>query len=373
MHENQCSREALFRSLLSVTSFTQIEREVLIPLARIVGASSGVFVQFLGLPYGGDTIGQFQQVGCGRDALDEYGEGLYALDPMVQPGLQWLSSEAGPAEAAVGVLSDIEDWRDRHEYRRFLERSAIDDVLAVGLQVRTVLGPQCLCLGFHRGRGHQPFGDRDLRALKHYVAALQPVLSNIVHHETAEKTGVLLGTIASVANTPEYLVLDEDLRVLHASQEARARLGLDAGTARAGRIQENTFGELRMRLLGALRDNPKLDSITLSRGNAAAGPEADLITVKVKALPWLDGSNALLLTLNGNYGPHSFDVACREFELSARERDVAVSACRGLQNAAIASRLGITARTVENHLRSIYAKVNVSSRSQMIAELLKLN
>ncbi|HUI60062.1 MAG TPA: helix-turn-helix transcriptional regulator [Steroidobacteraceae bacterium] len=362
----------MFRSLLSVTSFTQIQDEMLTPLARIVGATSGVFVQFLGLPYGGDAIGQFREIGCGRHTLDEYVEGLYALDPMVQPGLQWLSSEGGPAAAAIGLLSDIEDWRDRREYRRFLERLEIADVLAIGMQVRTVLGPQCVCLGFHRGHGHQPFDERDLRALRGYIPALQPVISNLVHHETAQKAGVLLDTIAMVANAPEYLVLDEDLRVRHASQDALARLGLDAGNSRSGKIRENTFGELRMQLLGSLKDNPRTESITLSRMNGSTDPNAE-ISVNVKTLHWLDGSNALLLTLNRACGSRGFEMACREFELSGRERDVALAACRGLQNAAIARRLGITARTVENHLRSIYAKLGVSSRSQMIAQLLKLN
>lgn len=373
MGENQGACDAFFNSILSVNSFAHVEREILLPLAAVVRATSGVFVQFLGLPHGGESIGQLRQVGCGRRALAEYGDGLYALDPMVQPALRWMTSAEGPGGAVIGHLSDIADWRDRREYRRFLERSDIDDVLAIGLPVRTVLGPQCLCLGFHRGRGDEPFDERDVRALRQYLPVLQPVISNLVHRESAETSGLLLDTIVIAANVPGYLVLDEDLRVLHASQDARLRLGIDvAPGSRCDNRERNSFGELRMQLLRALRDDPPSESITLDGQHQSTRDSAE-INLKVRPMRWLNGSNALLVTLHNGCGPHSFEHACREFELSSREREVALSACRGLQNSAIAGRLGITARTVENHLRSIYAKVGVSSRSQMVAQLLKLN
>ncbi|MGH7728957.1 MAG: ATP-binding protein [Vulcanimicrobiaceae bacterium] len=56
-------------------------------------------------------------------------------------------------------------------------------------------------------------------------------------------------------------------------------------------------------------------------------------------------------------------------ELTEREREVALLVASGMANRAIASQLVISERTVENHLASIFAKLGVSSRSQIAARL----
>ena len=55
--------------------------------------------------------------------------------------------------------------------------------------------------------------------------------------------------------------------------------------------------------------------------------------------------------------------------LTPRERQVAELAASGLPNPEIAQRLFITRKTVEAHLRSIFRKLNVSSREQLSAAL----
>ena len=53
-------------------------------------------------------------------------------------------------------------------------------------------------------------------------------------------------------------------------------------------------------------------------------------------------------------------------ELTPRERDVLDLVARGLRNAAIAERLGLAAKTVANHLYTIFAKLQVTDRSAAI-------
>jgi DNA-binding CsgD family transcriptional regulator len=54
-------------------------------------------------------------------------------------------------------------------------------------------------------------------------------------------------------------------------------------------------------------------------------------------------------------------------ELTAREREVALLAARGLSDQEIADRLFVSVRTVHAHLRSAYAKLGVSSRKELAA------
>ena len=48
--------------------------------------------------------------------------------------------------------------------------------------------------------------------------------------------------------------------------------------------------------------------------------------------------------------------------LTRAEREVAEEVCAGRSNPQVAERLGISRRTVEAHLRSVYRKLGVSSR-----------
>lgn len=55
--------------------------------------------------------------------------------------------------------------------------------------------------------------------------------------------------------------------------------------------------------------------------------------------------------------------------LSARELEVAEVVAHGLSNKEVAARLGISVRTVENHLRSIFGKLEITTRTRLAAEL----
>jgi DNA-binding NarL/FixJ family response regulator len=52
-------------------------------------------------------------------------------------------------------------------------------------------------------------------------------------------------------------------------------------------------------------------------------------------------------------------------ELSLREREIVALAAQGLGNPAIAGALGLSPRTVENHLARIYRKLGISTRTQL--------
>jgi DNA-binding NarL/FixJ family response regulator len=55
--------------------------------------------------------------------------------------------------------------------------------------------------------------------------------------------------------------------------------------------------------------------------------------------------------------------------LSARELEVAEAVALGLSNKEVAASLNISVRTVENHMRSIFAKLSVNTRTRLAAKL----
>lgn len=61
---------------------------------------------------------------------------------------------------------------------------------------------------------------------------------------------------------------------------------------------------------------------------------------------------------------------CSRLRLSDRELEVVVGVFDDLKEAAIASRLGISAHTVHTHLERLYRKLGVNGRGRMIIEVL---
>jgi DNA-binding NarL/FixJ family response regulator len=57
--------------------------------------------------------------------------------------------------------------------------------------------------------------------------------------------------------------------------------------------------------------------------------------------------------------------------LTARELDMLRAAARGLGNKQIASELGVSPRTVQTHLRRVFAKLAVSSRTEAVLEAMR--
>jgi DNA-binding NarL/FixJ family response regulator len=75
----------------------------------------------------------------------------------------------------------------------------------------------------------------------------------------------------------------------------------------------------------------------------------------------MQGAHALLAELDTDAGS----------PLSAREREVAELVSRPLSNREIAQRLVLSERTVETHVRNILTKLGFSSRTEIVAWVLR--
>lgn len=68
----------------------------------------------------------------------------------------------------------------------------------------------------------------------------------------------------------------------------------------------------------------------------------------------------------------SWEMSAFDRRLSAREFEVAETVAMGLTNKEIGAALNISVRTVENHMRSIFAKLDISTRTRLAAKLHEL-
>ena len=75
------------------------------------------------------------------------------------------------------------------------------------------------------------------------------------------------------------------------------------------------------------------------------------------------------ITLEPARGPELGELLAEAYGLTARERRVSKLVAQGLPNAAIAARLYLSTYTVQDHLKAIFEKLDISNRGQLVARL----
>ena len=77
------------------------------------------------------------------------------------------------------------------------------------------------------------------------------------------------------------------------------------------------------------------------------------------------------LTPQENSNPSAHPPSSADASLTAREKEILALLGQGLDNTAIAERLSITKRTVQNHVSNIYGKLALTSRAEAVLYALR--
>ncbi len=346
------------KRILSCTSFEEISGSMLRPLSEAVNANRGVFLQFVGLPLRGVLLGRQTYLGDeNKLATDIYAaDGLYIDDPLLKPKLEWLQSGADQCGTALTLLSRVPDWRDHSTYSRFLHRFDVGHVLAVAIPTITALGRQIFCIGLHRSERAAPFADADVDRLQGFMPVVESVVCSIAYQEAMRLSATVINELSDECGGMGLILLDHDLQIRHVNRRAMEQL----------RACDALIGAIRKKLLDAL-PIAAMDYIARLTVDDHGSNHPCRINMRVQMFLGPNGNAFYLASMHG--AEHDTDPrhAAAHFGLSQREGEVAVLVCQGKSNPAIGNELGITHRTVENHLRSVYQKVGVNNRTQLVS------
>ncbi len=220
--------------------------------------------------------------------------------------------------------------------------------LGLDREVRVLFTADGVCWG---GAGLVRAGDDFTDRETEFLAAVAPAVG------AATRLAVRAEAARSQAVAPPAIVVVSDGRVRASTPAARqwqdrldeiapGRFALMMNLMAVG-ARASATGEFR----GRLRD---------ARGGWAA----------LTASPLLGGDDEeIAVTLEPAVGDHLVGLLLRAYGLTSRERDVCREVLGGRSTAAIADRLFISAHTVQDHLKSVFAKVGVRSRGELVARL----
>ena len=206
----------------------------------------------------------------------------------------------------------------------------------------------------HRDRGAPHFAAKDVDLLASVSGELAEAFQRVsVRHDVSAGAG---------DRDPGLLLLD-------------AEGGVEMANGAAAGWLEELRGTAQMRQL------PLVVTAVAERAQAIASGRSDAAaTARIRTVSgrWLVVRGSLLanethvrtaVTLEPARAPELAELIADAYGLSARERRVTELVAQGLPTAAIADRLLLSTHTVQDHLKAVFDKVDVSSRGELVARL----
>jgi DNA-binding CsgD family transcriptional regulator len=219
------------------------------------------------------------------------------------------------------------------------------------LACRDALG----CWGWikaYRDSGDSAFTEDDLELL----AAVGPFLGSALRR----RLDGAASTAGGPPSAPGVIVLDEQLRAVSWTTGAREW----AGALPAARL----FAAWGMLPAVVYPAAALARSGRAARESHAMERAVDGQWVRIEAAP-LDGSDSgrIAVVLRGAAPAETFALLCRAYALTTRERQVVAALLAGDDTRKMTERLVISRHTVQDHLKSVFAKVGVRSRREVVA------
>ena len=160
--------------------------------------------------------------------------------------------------------------------------------------------------------------------------------------------------LARCREAPTFFIVDRDLRVaFHPANHV------------------HTMGEgLPAAVVPIVRE--LMSELAVSPDQSALGIVSPTQVVRLLKLEAKDGADHYAVLLERFAARNSAAKAAERFGLSKREAEVLEGLMRGESTNEIARRLGIAATTVQEHVRKIGHKTNVTKRSEIVATVFGL-
>jgi DNA-binding CsgD family transcriptional regulator len=260
---------------------------------------------------------------------------------------------------AAGLRATVADPRQSPRYREFLDPHGFADELRAVLRVAD--SPWGV-INLFRRRGQTPF----TRAEIELVASLSAPLGEALRVRTQPPSNL---AVPRGDGRPGLLLFDCDGALTSANEEARAWL---AELPSEQDLPSDLDVGVPMWLLGTV-----FRALAVARGG---GDGTARSRVRTRRGTWLvchasllcdadDVLTGVAVVIEPATAAEVAPIIVQAYDLSDREQQITRLIARGAGTADIAEELFLSAHTVRDHVKAIFAKVGVSSRGELIAKL----
>lgn len=237
-------------------------------------------------------------------------------------------------------------------YREFLKGAGISDLLSFRMMLEPYPGCSVLVgVGFHRRGTSSWFNSEDLLRARLVAPVLTSSLSRLI---LAERVCLLDSAVKSVfrgASTARGVF------IFDSQFNCQVQIGNEPDE------DATPIAELQQ----ACRNLAKAGRDSYATAEEIAGENGDF-SVKLERIVCGFGEYYVITEAPARHRSPS-DHVKPSWRLTLREREVVNEVCKGARNAEIAQTLGISLKTVENHISTILTKAHVSSRAELISIL----
>jgi DNA-binding CsgD family transcriptional regulator len=336
-------REKIQRLSRSSLDDDSVQREAIAELQRVIGFDRWCLPK-------ADPETLLPGVGI---AEHDYGPGLPRALELEYSGADFAAKHdvaRTPRLASTLVAETHGDLARSPRWDEVLRPVGIGDIAAVAC--RDLSG----CWGWieaYRDASERPFTDEDLDLLAAAAHAMAVVLRRSV--------GGVRREAPDPRDPPGVLVLDRDLSPVSRTEAATrwiAALPLADLFATWGMLPAAIYPAATLARRGEL-----------VRAHATL-PVDDGRWVRIEAAP-LDGERDgdIAVTIRAAAPTETFNLACRAHGLTARETAVVAGLTAGAGTRDVARALHLSEWTVQDHLKSVFAKLDVHSRREALARL----
>ena len=252
-------------------------------------------------------------------------------------------------------------------YRRFVQPQGYDDELRVAFRS----GESTWAVaGLYREKGRRPFRREEVA----FMASLSAVVGAAFRSQVA--TGKAASTLATA---PGLLMFDSSSVLISANVEATRWLDDIYGFGRDGTqtwreaLPNGSSSDLESAI-------PILPLVARARAVAAGLDEGPArLRLRDRMGRWLvfhasclnggTADGAVAVVVEPAKSSEIAPIIIEAYGLSPRERDVVRGIARGASTPEIAAELFLSAHTVRDYIKSVFEKVGVSSRGELVAKL----
>jgi DNA-binding CsgD family transcriptional regulator len=357
----------LNRLTREVSSVDQLRNETLRQMEDMFNATSSMFL----LRPEGSLIATFDRYimhGLPESFAKIYAPRGLLHDPFAhsllsQPGIELRR------EVQIGnEIVPYEKLIDMPFYWQYMHRYDIYHMLRIELVINQ---RSIATVGFFRPESEPNFSQEDTVKATLASTAIANALARELHKERSQENISILEKTSTALSQIGFLILDEHLNVIYCDANAKERcrdilpgdnLSLDNFL-----LPHNLMGPIFSfhQRLNNNENNAEIEEAFTLRNSC----NKRTTNVHVRAHKTIYGRWRVLVFLEPDQQQHCSTTRLIDFGLTGREAETVQLVVAGLKNSEIAAKLSISINTVQCHLHTIFKKLNIRSRPELILKV----